>query len=220
MNKKEPIEGLFYPDAIFFDWDGTLVDSIAFLTKAHNAVLTDLGRAPMEKEQFEKYFGVPRETLFLEIYGEDAQAGKTGFEAYYHQNHLSEMVVMDGAQTMLDTLYGLNIPMGVVSNKKHDFLQAEVEYLGWKKYFGSAIVGAGVAKADKPDPAPLILGISLYDNIQGERVWYIGDTEVDVACAQSAGCSCILVSPLEIETGNGVWKKNYKEICGFLLQWS
>lgn len=216
--QRKGMENLVYPDAVFFDWDGTLVDSIAFLTKAHNAVKAELGLEAFKEGEFDQYFGVPREVLFREIYGDFAAQGKAGFERYYHANHLTEMVVKDGAVKLLETIQSLGIPMGVVSNKKNDFLQLEVDYLGWRRFFGDAVIGSGVAPSDKPDPAPLIFGISFYDNIQVERVWYVGDTEVDVECSRSAGCPCILVAPLEIEMGNGVWEKKYEDLCGFLLQ--
>ncbi len=206
------------PRGIFFDWDGTLVDSFAFLTKAHNAVKAEFGLPPFSQDEFLEYFGVPRDQLFLDIYGHHAEAAKQAFEKYYVANHLKEMIVMEGAAVMLVTIASLGIPMGVVSNKRSDFLQAEVEHLGWKKYFGDVVVGAGDAAADKPNPAPLVLGVSKYDNMKIEDVWYIGDTVVDLECARAAGCPCLLVAPVDGVGQDEAHVKNYAQICGFLLQ--
>ena len=49
-------------------------------------------------------------------------------------------------------------PQGVVSNKAGRYLRAEVTHLGWAPHFG-AVVGAGDASADKPDPAPILLAL-------------------------------------------------------------
>ncbi len=49
-------------------------------------------------------------------------------------------------------------PRGVVSNKAGKFLRAEVVHLGWSPHFG-AVVGAGDARADKPDPAPILMAL-------------------------------------------------------------
>lgn len=209
---------LFKPHGIFFDWDGTLVDSFAFLTKAHNAVKAEMGLPLFAGDEFLRYFGVPRDKLFLDIYGEHAEKAKDAFADYYNANHLKEMVIMEGVVEMLDTIASLGIPMGVVSNKRGDFLRAEVEYLGWKKYFGNAVVGAGDAPADKPNPAPLVLGVSKYGNMEIGGIWYVGDTHIDVECARAAGCSCILVAPIAGANQDGVYDKNYAQICGFLLQ--
>jgi len=206
------------PLGIFFDWDGTLVDSFAFLTKAHNAVKSEFGLPSFTHDEFLRYFGVPRDQLFLDIYGQHAEAAKDAFEKYYAANHLREMIVMNGALEMLDTIASLDIPMGVVSNKRSDFLHAEVEYLGWNRYFGDVVVGAGDAAADKPNPAPLVLGVSKYDDMKIEGVWYVGDTMVDLECARAAGCPCILVGPVNNIEPDDAYVKNYAEICGFLLQ--
>jgi phosphoglycolate phosphatase len=209
---------LFKPQGIFFDWDGTLVDSFAFLTKAHNAVKAGFGLPPFAGDEFLSYFGVPRDQLFLDVYGQYAEEAKHAFGNYYHDNHLKEMIVMEGAKEMLDIIAALQIPMGVVSNKRGDFLRAEVEYLGWNKYFGSAVVGAGDASADKPNPAPLMLGVSKYDNMDITDIWYVGDTQIDIECSRAAGCPCILVAPVGDTAQDGVYDKNYEQICGFLLQ--
>lgn len=209
---------LHQPEAIFFDWDGTLVDSFAFLTKAHNSVKSQFGLSPFTGQEFTRYFGVPRDRLFIDIYGPHAADAKPAFEQYFHDNHLKEMVLIPGAEKMLDTIASLGIPMGVVSNKRSDFLRAEVEYLGWGKYFGDVVVGAGDAEADKPDPAPLILAASMCDNIDIGRIWYVGDTQIDVECSRAAGCTCVVVAPLETTTHVHIYEKNYEEICGFLLQ--
>lgn len=176
------------------------------------------GLAPFAGDEFSSYFGVPRDQLFVDIYGPHAEAAKRAFGAYYHDNHLKEMVVMEGALEMLDTIASLDIPMGVVSNKRGDFLRAEVDYLGWGKYFGDVVVGAGDASADKPNPAPLMLGVSKYDNMEIGNIWYVGDTHIDVECSRAAGCPCILVAPLAEASQDGVYDKNYAQICGFLLQ--
>ena len=45
-----------------------------------------------------------------------------------------------------------------MSNKVGNFLRAEVAHLGWADHF-RAVIGAGDATADKPDPAPIHLAL-------------------------------------------------------------
>ena len=63
--------------------------------------------------------------------------------------HLHHVAPMPGAAEALAA--GAAWPQGVVSNKAGRFLRAEVTHLGWAGHFG-AVVGAGDASADKPDP--------------------------------------------------------------------
>lgn len=218
------------PRAVFFDWDGTLVDSLAFLTKIHNAARQSLGISPeLTKEEFHPYLGKPREIIFHELYGDKAEQGKDAFAHYYHANHLQDITLIDGAVDLLDFFTAQNINMGVVSNKRGDFLRLEIAHLQWDKYFSSRIVGSGDTKADKPSAVPLEYGISLLDNeIEKEAIWYIGDTKIDLHCANNAKVIGILycgeVSNFSADHGVNTscsqqfCIKKYAEIPPFLLQ--
>lgn len=209
---------LHLPEAIFFDWDGTLVDSYGFLNGAHNNVRSQFGMEPLPEGGFARFFGLPREQLFIDIYGNRSEEAKAAFEKYYLANHLHDLEVLDGVEEMLECIAQSGIIMGVVSNKKSRFLQAEVLHLGWDKYFHDIVIGAGDASADKPDGAPILLAAKKAGNLSSSKIWYVGDTHIDVQASLSAGCPCILVAPIEVNNIKGVSVKNYSEICGFLLQ--
>lgn len=216
------------PEGIFFDWDGTLVDSLGFLTGVHNHVKEHYGLKPFVGDQYLYYLGMPRERIFSEIYGEKADGAKTLFEKHYFETHLSGLIVFEGVIEMLSALQSMDIPMGVVSNKKTDFLQAEIKHLGWQKFFGDCIVGAGDAPRDKPSADPLLLALNKKNAVINQNnIWYIGDTEIDVMCADETGCQCIIIHTEESQISEKldkkpvkepVFVKKYEEICGFLLQ--
>lgn len=145
------------PDAVFFDWDGTLVDSYSFLNDAHSTVLTSLGFAPFKGDEFKNYFGHPREKLYREIYKDRSEEAKTLFEAYVMENN-HKIQALPGAEALLSALHALGVPMGVVSNKKSSFIMREIEHHGWGDFF-AVVVGAGEAQADKPSGKPLRLAL-------------------------------------------------------------
>lgn len=181
------------PDAVFWDWDGTLVDSYGFLNDAHSHTLTALGFQPFKDGEYKQYFGKPRETLYPAIYKDKCEEAKEIFGKYVVENSHKIPIIPDG-KIVLEHFHAQNIPMGIVSNKKADLIALEVAHLGWQKYF-SIIVGAGDAEADKPSATPLLLaleraGIDHKTNI----IWYVGDTENDLACAQSAGCEALFLT--------------------------
>ena len=65
-------------------------------------------------------------------------------------------------------------------------------------------------------------------NIDIQNIWYIGDTDIDEACAKNANCQAIILSRedksaslrqnIENMKKNTIYIKNYEELCGFLLQ--
>ena len=185
-------KNLSKPDAIFFDWDGTLVDSYSFLNDAHSHVLTSFGFEPFKDDEFKLYFGKPREILYRQIYKDHFEEAKIRFEKYVFENN-HKIQFLEGADNLLEALHQKQYLMGVVSNKKGSFILREIENFGWQKYFTS-IVGAGEASEDKPSSAPLKMATERADiDLKTHHVWYVGDTETDLKCAKEAGCPAIFM---------------------------
>lgn len=212
------------PNAILFDWDGTLVDSFAFLNAAHNHTCKALGRPEITVEQFKQYFGKPREILYVDLYGaENVDAAKGLFEGYVIERHMHDLKQMIGAEGLLNTLYDLGFPMGVVSNKRATLITQEAAHYNWDNFF-SSIVGAAEAEKDKPSPAPLKLCLERMNMPQDRHYWYVGDTENDLIAAHEAGFDAVLIGDdekaklLNKEHSPAYFFKNCTEFNEFLLQ--
>jgi phosphoglycolate phosphatase len=217
------VKNLPRPEAIFLDWDGTLVDSFNFLLQAHNHVRAIFSMTPFTPEQFNEYFGQPRELLYKNLYGKNGTEAKTHFEQFVVKHHLTYLKPMDGAETLIKTINNMKIKTGVVSNKKGEFVRREIEHFGWAAML-PIIVGAGEAPQDKPAADPLLLAMSLAGAKKPENVWYIGDSETDALCARNAGCIMLLIDHANIRAD---WIADYKptlvvknceELSDFLLQ--
>ena len=214
------------PKAVLFDWDGTLVDSFAFLHAAHNFTREKFGFDPLSLDEWSGYFGQPREKLYADIYGaENIEEAKKHFEHYVLSNHLEGLKPCAGAGEVLKKLHATGIPCGVVTNKKRALVEKEIENFGWDHYFVS-VVGAADAEADKPSPAPIHLALEKAEIQEPfENVWFIGDTENDLAAANAAGCITVLILPAE-EAADLLENykvhlhcKNCTEFYEFLLQY-
>ncbi|MCD8566435.1 MAG: HAD family hydrolase [Alphaproteobacteria bacterium] len=181
------------PSALFFDWDGTLVDSYAVLENAHNHTRQSLGFEALAPGEFTHYFGKPRDILYNILYPGKEAEGRAGFEAYYKEHHLNGIRILPGIPQLLAFAAEEGIPCGVVTNKKAAFIHEEITHLGWDLYF-SSVIGAGDAIADKPSPAPLLLAIEKAE-VPGPKssIWMLGDTENDLLCASRAGCKSVLI---------------------------
>jgi phosphoglycolate phosphatase len=180
------------PEIMVFDWDGTLADSFVFLNAAHNYVRDIFDMDPMSEEEFKYYFGKPREVLYNHMYQSRAEEAKTHFETYVVENH-HRLEPLEGAGTLLASLQEAGVTMCVVTNKRSKFVTKEIKNMGWNDYFVS-IVGAGEAGEDKPSTAPLLHALQkaeLEDN--PDKIWFIGDTDIDLECAQNFGCKAVLI---------------------------
>jgi phosphoglycolate phosphatase len=105
---------------------------------------------------------------------------------------------MDGAAEVLAA--GSAWTQGIVSNKTGRFLRAEVAHLGWNSHFRT-IVGAGDAKADKPDPASILLALTNLSAQPHPTIWYLGDTASDMQAARAAGITAVLVGDASHDGG-------------------
>lgn len=179
--------------AVFFDWDGTLVDSLGLLVDAHNSVREAFGHPLWTREEF--FGSITRSTreLYPILYGDRADEGQEILYKFVKEKHLDYLKIMPGAKDVLDMLQAMDIPMGVVSNKRNDVLVSEVLALGWEHYFG-VYIGAGVAEKDKPSAAPLLYAVDKHPaNIVLKEIIYVGDTETDLKTVAEAGCDCAFV---------------------------
>jgi phosphoglycolate phosphatase len=215
------------PEAIAFDWDGTLVDSYELLRAAHNHALQTLSLPLLDAEGFRPYFGRPRDEIYKALYGERGGDARALFEGFVEQNHKRLIRPMPGAENMLEFIQSQKIPMAIVSNKRRDFIEQELAALGWADYF-AALMGAGDAPQDKPAPDPIWtamerLGLGRHES---RKLWYVGDTEMDLASAHAAAVPCIFLSSYTLTDSQIIAYKplaayeNCSQLVAFLLQCS
>jgi phosphoglycolate phosphatase len=178
------------PAILLYDWDNTLVDAWAGITAAMNAALAAFAMPPWTVEQTRERARISMRDSFPVLFGEDWRRARHVFHAAMLDQHLDHVRPMPGAIEALEA--GKPWPQGVVSNKSGRYLRAEIAHLGWTPLFGP-VVGAGDARADKPDPAPLLMALEQLAAAPDRSVWYLGDTATDMQAARAAGITGVLV---------------------------
>ncbi len=182
------------PDAILFDLDGTLLDSLASIATAMNEALDSLSLATHPLDAYRHFVGDGVRTLAERVLG-PTQLSHTEalLEAYrprYRARQL-EAPLYDGVSDMLAAFARRGIPMAVLTNKPDDLAREIVAALLPSSLF--AIVRGEHAKGPKkPDPAQA-LEIAAVMGAAPERCWFVGDTPTDVRTAQNAGMLPIAV---------------------------
>ncbi len=182
-------------DKVFiFDWDGTLVDTIELLKSAYNSVFENFGMPLWSFEEARQNIRKAAKFYFRDNFGEHAEKAMQIYYSYVEDNHLDHVRAYPGTELILKNLHDKDVKMGVVSNKRHDFLVSEIRHMGWDDMF-SGVVGAGYAGNDKPFPDPLLMCIELMDvESTRENIYFIGDTKTDIECASRADIKSIFVT--------------------------
>ncbi len=188
------------PRAILFDWDNTLIDSWPVIHDALNATLEAFGLAPWGLDKTRSRVGKSLRDTFPALFGGKWKEAEEVFYSCFADCHLERLQSLPGAGRMLAELQGAGFYLGVISNKRGDYLRREVEHLGWRDYFGR-IIGANDAAKDKPATAPVTMALAGSGVSPGRHVWIAGDAGIDLECASNAGCLPVLVRELGPQPG-------------------
>lgn len=192
MDGAMTINKLPFPKAVIFDWDDTLVDTWPVAFAAINTMLEAMGHAAWSEEEANRRIGPSARDLFPQLFGDRWQEADKIFIDAIRSGFRDNMKTIEGASSLLKAFSDMNIFIGIVSNKRGQLLREEVTALSWNSYF-KAVVGAGDAMADKPDPATVHLALKDSGIAPGPDVWFIGNNHMDMLCAHSAGCTPILL---------------------------
>lgn len=182
------------PSAIAFDLDGTLVDSVADLTVASNRMLAEYGADPLDEATVRGYIGDGAMKLVQRVLGGDeAEARKAllRFRRHYADCLLDHTQCYPRVRETLAELHRRGIPLGVVTNKPHEFSVRLVQGLGLAPYFGS-VVGARKGTPVKPAPEMLQLCLSQL-GADPQQAWMVGDSRNDVRVARAVGSRAVAV---------------------------
>lgn len=179
------------PVAVLFDWDNTLIDGWAAIEAGLDAAFDAFGLPRWTPEEVKARVRLSLRDSFPAVFGAEWPRARDIFYEAVTARHLDVLRPMPGAAAAIAAAARRG-PIAVVSNKQGPLLRAEAAHLGWADRF-AALVGAGDAVADKPDPAPFVMALAACGVTAGPRVWYAGDTGVDMQGARAAGLTAVLV---------------------------
>ncbi len=203
---------------IFFDLDGTLVDSLKDLTASLNFVMNKYGFDPYTEDDVKKFIGSGARELirksFLSKNVSVSEALKL-FITHYTDNCTVNTGPYEGVVETLEKLETINI---VLTNKPLVMSEKIIDALDLRKFFRE-IISPESFNVKKPDPLPVNAILEKY-GITKEEAIMIGDSSVDVECGKLAGIRVITVNYgfADIEEIKESYKiiKNFKDILNII----
>ncbi len=180
------------PKAVIFDWDNTLVDTWPLIQHAIDTTMMAMGKQPWGLEKVRNEVHKSMRESFPKIFGDSWQEAGEIYKKTYRSMHLEQIQLLPASLELINTLEEQGVLQFIVSNKIGATLRKEAKKIAIEKKF-FALIGAGDASNDKPDPAPVDLALmgSGVDPKKDE-VWFIGDTIADIECAYNSGCRPIV----------------------------
>ncbi len=178
------------PNAVLFDLDGTLADSVEDLAAALNAVRAERGLDAVASAELRAYASSGARGLLGAGMGvgtdhPDYRPLRDSFLAHYGRLLAVKTRLFDGIPALLDALDAAGLRWGIVTNKFARFTEPVVAALGIAGR-ARAVVSGDTTPTPKPHPAPLLLAARMLGVTPAHCV-YVGDDLRDILAGNAAG---------------------------------
>jgi phosphoglycolate phosphatase-like HAD superfamily hydrolase len=183
--------------ALFFDFDGVLVDSVEVKTRAFGRLFEPFGQEIMARvvEHHRRHSGVTRVDKFRHYYREFlrqplSEEGLAELCRRFARLVVDEVIAapeIPGAEAFLRAVQG-QLPCFVVSAAPENEVQEIVERRGWTSYFREV---CGAPRSKRDNLGTLIEKYSL----SPQQCWFFGDAESDYRAADANGVHFLGVVP-------------------------
>lgn len=181
MTQQKAAERLPDVQAVLFDLDGTLIDTVELIRDSFRyATRTVLGRE-LPDEVTMRNVGQPLSQQFRDMAPDHADELLTVYRAYNMMRHDELAKAYPGTLETLEDLGRRGIPMGVVTSKGAQAATRGIERFGLAPHL-SVVVTADDVAIHKPDPHPLRFAAARLD-AQLEYCMYVGDSPHDMESA-------------------------------------
>ena len=178
-------------DAVLFDLDGTLLDTLDDIADAANRVLSSQGYPTHAVDAFRFFVGEGARTLVHRVLPEDARDTATvdrlyaEFRREYSLNWNAKTRPYDGIPEMLDGVVTRGLKIAVLSNKPDDFTKKCVSEL-LPRWTFDVVLGHHDKIPAKPDPVGA-LSVARDMGVPPEQILYLGDSSIDMRTAVASG---------------------------------
>ena len=176
--------------AVLFDLDGTLVDTLGDLADATNEALRRRGFPEYPEEQYRQMVGNGARRLIERALGERCTPELTGqlladFVRIYDEGCLRRTAPYPGIPEAVTALKERGLRLAVVTNKPEEQADKIVSH-----FFGphvlTCVVGGRPGRAAKPDPAAALEVLAAL-GVPPAAALFVGDSDVDMQTAHNAG---------------------------------
>jgi phosphoglycolate phosphatase len=177
-------------DLIAFDWDGTLFDSTALITRCIQRAVVDVGGQEPTREAASYVIGLalmPALAYAAPDVPKDKYPALGERYRHHYLQHQNDISLFDGVLDLLDALKARHHWLTVATGKSRHGLNESLQAVELRGMFD----GSRTADETAGKPNPLMMREF---GAEPERTLMIGDTTHDLQMALNAGCASVGVS--------------------------
>lgn len=181
-------------DLIAFDWDGTLFDSTAAITRSIQLAVADVGGAVPSDERASYVIGMALMPALAHAAPDVPQARYNDLANRYRYHYLQQQEKITLFKGVLEMLQGLRERghwLAVATGKSRRGLNEALQHAQLRGVFDAS----RTADETAGKPHPLMLQELMAElGIEPQRLLMVGDTTHDLQMAQNAGCASVGVA--------------------------
>ncbi len=178
-------------EAVLFDLDGTLVDSLPLIFRTYRQVFDEMG-IPWNENSLEKMIGLPLKDIGRYFTGKEESRFEELYQFYYHHDLDRYTRLYPGTMAILSNLEKRKIKLGIVTSKGKPGTTRTAAFTGLDRFMDVIITAHDVSR-HKPDPEPLLHAVQLL-GAHVSRTIYIGDSSFDILTGRNAGARTLGVT--------------------------
>ena len=182
-------------DAIIFDLDGTIIDTLDDLAELSNRVLDEFGMPQHSRDEIQTFIGNGALALMYQAVPEGTpdEITQKALLRWKKLNplHTAHSKPYPGMEETLTELHNRGVRLAVLSNKFDLGVHAMVEAKLPGKF--DLLRGEREDTPRKPDPTGLLKVIAELKT-QAANCAYVGDSPGDILVAKNAGCMAVGVN--------------------------
>lgn len=180
---------------VVFDWDGTLIDSLARIVASMQSAAVDLGIEPRSRDAVHDIVGLALDDAIFRLHPElDANGIQFMHERYAHHYVEGDKIpspFFPGVPELLQQLHGGGVLLSVATGKSRKGLDRIMQAHRVEPLFHSSRCADETRSKPEPD---MLLEILDHHQVAAADAVMVGDTEFDLEMAQRAGVASVGVT--------------------------
>jgi HAD superfamily hydrolase (TIGR01549 family) len=172
-----------------FDLDGTIIDTKEEIYETFFQAFKNVG-LELDKRNLERYIGLPLKELLEALLGKYDRRVEEEIRKVYYSERERKIRVFPGLEEIIKTD---KIKKGILTSKRRKTAIYDMQYLGILQYF-PVLMCADDLERKKPDGEGILKIMELTDCQDKNRVFMVGDTEMDILSAKHAGVKSVAVT--------------------------
>ncbi len=188
--------------AVLFDLDGTLLDTVEDITEALNRALAEQQTAPLTPARVRDLIGRGAPVLIQRVVARLAPRPWPVdpvllLQRFYfhsdqlHESHEYRARPYPGVEAGLGQLHEQGLRLGIVTNKARHAATALLVRLNLSRWI-DVVIGGDSGEQRKPHPGPLLRACEALQ-VSPAATLMVGDSAIDVQAARAAGLRIVCV---------------------------